>query len=123
MIVLEASPLILSVGAVLAQAEGAGGGGSPFSAMAPIAMMALLAYFIFVAPQRAKDKRYAQMIEALKENDHVVTTGGMHGVITGLNRDAGHATLRIDDAAGTKVRVALWAIDSVKGDAKSDKES
>ena len=98
---------------LVAQGEGAGGGVSPFTSFLPLVLMMVLMYFLFIVPQRTKDKKFNQMLEGLKENDRVVTTGGLHGVVTNVQRDAGRLTLRIDESNGTKIRVALWAIDSV----------
>lgn len=103
--------------APLAQADG-GGGGNPLASFLPIVAMGLLAYFLFVVPQRTKDKRFQQMLDGLKENDRIVTTGGLHGVVTNIQRDAGRLTLRIDETTGAKVRVAMWAIDSVVNEEK-----
>ncbi len=94
---------------------------SPLVQFFPIALIAVLAYFIFVVPQRTKDQRFQKMISDLKEHDRVVTTGGLQGTVVSVQRDdAQHhknrVTLRIDDASGAKVRVALWAIDSVISD-------
>lgn len=91
---------------------------SPLVSFFPIVLIAVLAYFVFVVPQRAKDQRFQKMISELKEHDRVVTTGGLQGTVTSVQRDDTHhhknrVTLRIDDASGAKVRVALWAIDSV----------
>lgn len=80
--------------------------------------MGLLMYFLFIVPQRTKDKRFQKMLEGLKENDHVVTTGGLHGVVTNVQRDTGRLTLRVDEGSGAKVKVALWAIDSVVSEDK-----
>lgn len=101
---------------VLAEGEAAGGAGNPLTGLLPLVAMLALMYFLFFLPQRAKDKRFQALIDGLKENDRVVTTGGLHGVVTGIQRDAGRLTLRIDESSGAKVRVALWAIDSVERD-------
>lgn len=98
-------------------AEGEAGGLNLLSFL-PLVAMAMLAYFLFVLPQKAKDKSFQDMIKSLKENDRIVTTGGLHGVVTNVQRDAGRLTLRIDESNGTKIRVALWAIDSVVTDDK-----
>lgn len=98
---------------LLAEGEAAGPGLLSFL---PLVAMALLAYFLFVVPQKTKDKHFQEMIKGLKENDHVITTGGLHGVVTNVQRDAGRLTLRIDESTGAKIRVALWAIDSVVTD-------
>ncbi|MEM6330703.1 MAG: preprotein translocase subunit YajC [Planctomycetota bacterium] len=90
---------------------------SPFSSLAP-AMLAimLLAYFMFIRPQQQKERRFQEMLANLKENDHVVTVGGIHGVVTGVHKDAERVTLRIDEASGAKIKVGLWAISRVEGD-------
>jgi preprotein translocase subunit YajC len=89
--------------------------GSFFPAM--VAIM-LLAYFMFMRPQQQKLRQYEQMIENLKENDHVITSGGIYGVVTSVQRDAKRVTLRIDDATGAKIKVGLWAIAEIQGDDK-----
>lgn len=110
-----ASPSLISAVTVLAQAEG---GGASLLSFLPILAMGVLAYFLFVVPQQTKQKKFQQMIDGLKENDRIITTGGLHGVVTNVQRDQGRLTLRIDEQNGTKIRVALWAIDSVLTDEK-----
>ncbi|MEQ8846185.1 preprotein translocase subunit YajC [Botrimarina sp.] len=106
---------LVHAGSALAQADGGGGAGA-LTALLPFVAMLALVYFLFVVPQRTKDKRFQQMLDGIKENDRVVTTGGLHGVVTNIQRDAGRLTLRVDESTGAKVRVALWAIDSVERD-------
>lgn len=91
---------------------------NPLASFLPILVMGLLAYFLMIAPQRSKQKQFQQMIDNLKENDRIVTTGGLHGVVTNIQRDAGRLTLRVDETSGAKIRVSLWAIDSVVNEDK-----
>jgi len=115
---------------LLAQQGGEGGGGgggdqvSPFSSLMP-AMVAImiLAYFMFVRPQQAKQQQYRQMFENLKENDHIITTSGIHGVVTNVQRDLERVTVRIDDSTGAKMRISFWAIERVGPDEKASKSS
>ena len=111
---------------LLAQQGGGGGDApvSPLSSMFP-AMVAImvLAYFMFMRPQQAKERQYREMVENLKENDHIVTTSGIHGVVTNVQRDQERVTVRIDDATGAKMRVSLWAIERVGPDDKANKPS
>lgn len=111
-----ATPLV-GWASVLAQAGGGGAGGSILSFL-PILAMGVLAYFLFIVPQRTKDRKFQEMLAGLKENDRIVTTGGLHGVVTNVQRDQGRLTLRIDESSGTKIKVSLWAIDSVLTDDK-----
>ena len=96
---------------------------SPFAQFAPFVLIAVLAYFLFVVPQRNKERRYQQMINDLKQHDHVITSGGVHGVVTSINKKEGEVTLRIDEATGTKIQVSLWAIDSVPTQDKKQEKS
>lgn len=121
-LVFVLAPPLSAVACVLAQAGGAPPA-SPLVQMLPFALIAMMAYFLFVVPQRTKQKRFQQMIDGLKENDRVVTSGGLHGVVTSVQRDANRVTLRIDEGTGTKIRVSLWALDSVEGDEPEDKKS
>ncbi|TWT48282.1 preprotein translocase subunit YajC [Botrimarina hoheduenensis] len=113
---------LLTVIPLLAEGGAAApGAANPWLQFAPFVLIATMAYFVFVVPQRAKQRRFEQMIAGLKENDHVVTSGGIHGVVTNVQRDAGRLTIRIDDTTGAKLRVSLWAIDSVVGDDPPEK--
>jgi preprotein translocase subunit YajC len=70
----------------------------------------VLFYFLILRPQRAKDQQFRSLIDNLKETDRVVTIGGIHGVVTNVQRDAGLVTLRVDDATGAKIKVGTTAI-------------
>lgn len=105
---------------LLAQA-GAGGGGAGLMSFAPLILIGVMAYFLFIVPQQKKQRKFQQMLADLKQNDHVVTTGGLHGVVTNVNRETGLVTLRTDESTGAKVRVAMWAIDSVPSQTKNEK--
>lgn len=94
----------------------AGGGGFDPIQFLPVVALTIVAYLLFVVPQRAKDKKFQDLINGLKENDRVLTTGGLYGIVTNVQRDKGRLTLRIDESNGTKIKVAMWAIDSVVAD-------
>ncbi len=50
----------------------------------------------------------------------MVTIGGIHGVVTNVQRDAERVTLRVDDSTGTKLRVSASAIARVITDDDSN---
>lgn len=85
----------------------------------PFALIALLYYTMFVLPQKGRDKRLEELATGLKVNDHVVTTSGIYGVVTNVQRDANRVTLRVDDATGTKIRMRIDAISGVTGEKES----
>jgi preprotein translocase subunit YajC len=81
-----------------------------------IAITGALFYFIMLRPQKKKEKEVRDRISALKENERVVTIGGIHGVVTNVQRDQERVTIRVDEATGTKLRVNMSAIARVVTD-------
>ena len=76
-----------------------GGGLGPF---VPLIAMVVIFYFLLIRPQQKKAKKHQEMLDALKRDDMVVTTGGVHGKITGLTDTI--ATLEI--ASNVKIKVS-----------------
>lgn len=102
------------------QPEGGGGGSGLMRFMLPLTVIMVLFYFMLVRPQKRKEEDFRQLIDNLKENDHVVTVGGIHGVVTNVQRDAERVTVRVDDSTGAKLRISTSAIARVvTGDEKS----
>jgi preprotein translocase subunit YajC len=97
--------------ALIAQAEQTPG--LPGSTMMTLAVIMCLFYLLMMRPQRKKDREFREMVENLKEKDRVVTIGGIHGVVTNVQRDAGTITLRVDESTGTKIRVGTSAVSKV----------
>lgn len=94
-----------------------GGGGSLFSLL-PLVLIMALGYVMFVLPQQKKEREYRDLVANLKEKDHVMTSAGIYGVVTGVQRDQERVTIRVDEATGAKIRVAMWAITEVITDEK-----
>ncbi len=67
-------------------------------------------YFLILRPQKQKEQSTRNMVSNLKEKDRIVTIGGIHGVVTNVQRDREEVTIRVDEATGTKLRVGLSAI-------------
>src|SRR5207247_10164371 len=81
----------------LAQLVPPGGGGSRalvpqvlfFAASFPIL------YFLLIRPQQKQKRDREQMLSAIKKGDRIVTTGGLHGTVTGLGEHT--VTVRVAD--------------------------
>jgi preprotein translocase subunit YajC len=73
-----------------------------------LAMFGFL-YFLMIRPQRAQQRKRAEMISALKPGDEVITTGGIYGEVVQLDEE--RVMLEIDD--DVRVAVARGAIASV----------
>jgi preprotein translocase subunit YajC len=86
---------------VLFAQDGGGGGILPTLVMA-VPMVALF-YFLFILPQQQQEKKRRAMIDALKKNDKVVTSGGMYGTVISVDAKSDKVVLRVDDERGVKL--------------------
>lgn len=104
---------------LLAQGEPApvapNAGGNWLIELIPMVLIGLLAYFMLFLPEKKKQQQLKKL-QAVKETDRVITSGGIYGVVTNIQRDAGRVTLRVDDATGTKIKVSLGAIAQILSD-------
>jgi preprotein translocase subunit YajC len=82
----------------------------------PLIIIFALFYFLMIRPQKKKEDDFRKLLGDLKENDHVVTIGGIHGVVTNVQRGAERVTIRVDESTGTKLRVNTSAIARVVTD-------
>ncbi len=57
----------------------------------------VIMWVLMIRPQQKKQKELAARISALKTGDRVVTTGGIHGVVTNV-KDGPTLMLRVDDS-------------------------
>ena len=81
---------------------GAGGeGAAGFGGFIPIILMFVIFYFLLIRPQQKRQKEQKSMITSLKKGDRIITSGGLHGRITGL--DDTTLTLEIADKVRVKV--------------------
>ena len=82
---------------------GAGGeGGGGFSTFIPLILMFVIFYFLLIRPQQKKTKEHRQMVSNLKKGDRIVTSGGLHGRITGLS----DTILTVEIADKVRVKIA-----------------
>ncbi len=106
---------------ILAQETPASPGGLT-SMMPALMVIMVLFYFLILRPQKNKEKTFRSMIDNLKEKERIVTIGGIHGVVTHVQRDADMVTIRVDESTGAKIRIGTSAIARVVTDEeKTDK--
>jgi preprotein translocase subunit YajC len=113
---------LLAAGWLLAQEEG-GKVGSPFAQMLPFfAIIMVLFWLMVIRPQKSKERDFKAMLANLKKNDRVVTIGGIHGVVTNVQKEIDRVTIRVDESTGTTLRVGLSAISRVITDETQEAE-
>lgn len=82
--------------------QAAEGGGSLLATpLFPIILMIGIMWFFLIRPQQKKQKEHREMLSALKKGDRIITSGGLHGRITGLTETT--LTLEIADKVRVKV--------------------
>jgi preprotein translocase subunit YajC len=72
-------------------------------------LMFAVLYFLLIRPQRAQQRRHAELLEGLKVGDEVVTAGGIYGEVTEV--DTERVLLEVDE--DVRIAVAKRAIASV----------
>ncbi|HEY0263380.1 MAG TPA: preprotein translocase subunit YajC [Granulicella sp.] len=94
---------------LLQAAGGLGNLGSLGSLALPIVFFVAL-YFLMILPGQRKQKKWQEMLSALKSGDQVTTSGGIRGTILTVKDDA--VTLRVLPD-GVKLEFVKSAIASV----------
>ena len=84
--------------------QGSQGG---WGALVPLVLMFVIFYFLLIRPQQQKQKKHRQMLATIKKGDVVITSGGLHGKVTGLTDAA--VTLEIAEKVRVKVSRAYIA--------------
>lgn len=113
--------------ALLAQAPAAPDGGAAAPAPAPsifeslgmlpiLVVITALFYFMLIRPQRREQATRQAMLDQLKKNDRVVTSGGLYGVVVNVHQGADEVTLRVDETSNTRLKVTRSSIVRVLGD-------
>lgn len=95
-------------GLVLAQTSPPGGAIGQFM---PLILILVVFYFLLVRPQQKKAKEHQQLVDKLKRNDHVVTTGGLFGRI----QDVSEKTVTLEIAPNVRVTHDRSQIGSLQG--------
>src|SRR5208283_6075509 len=69
-----------------------------------------LFYFMIWLPQQQQEKKRRAMIDALKKNDKIVTTGGIYGTVVSMDPTGDKLVLRIDDDKGVKLTMTRSSV-------------
>lgn len=98
----------------------AGQGQPPFATYLPFYLLfGVIFYFIFMRPQQKRAKEQAALISSVRSGDEVVTTGGLHGIVSNA-REAGSKTVLVKFAENVKIEVDRSAIVGVAKPNSSD---
>jgi len=89
--------------------QGGEGGGGLVSTLIMFGAIFLIFYFMIIRPQQKRAKEKEKLLSNLEKGDKVVTNGGIHGVIAGLEEKT--ALLMVSE--NTKIKIDRTAIVTV----------
>ena len=91
---------------------------NPIASLLPFALMFLVLYLLILRPQMKKQKDSQRMIDELEKKDEIVTSGGIHGVITNIKDDL----LVVKIADNVQIEISRAAVSRVKNKESDDKK-
>ncbi|NNG26247.1 MAG: preprotein translocase subunit YajC [Ignavibacteriaceae bacterium] len=99
----------------MAPQGGEGGSGSLVSTLIMFGAIFLIFYFMIIRPQQKKAKERNKLLSNLEKGDKVITSGGVHGIIAGLDEKT--ALLQVSDNLKMKIeRSAITTVTAKKGE-------
>lgn len=105
-----------------AQSAPGGAGPGPLVTLIPFVLIFVIMYFMVVRPQQKKTKDHQEMLNKLKRNDEVMTSGGIYGKVVDLKE----TVVTLEVAPNVRIRVHRPQIASVltaeKASAKEGKD-
>ena len=100
-LLLQAAPEVGGLTQILAQ-------------LAPFILIFIIFWVLLIQPARRRQKEHQKMLDELQRGDKVVTNGGLHGEVAGI--EGGVVFLKISDKV--KVRVSKSAVAGLQGEAE-----
>jgi preprotein translocase subunit YajC len=105
---------------ILAQAPDAAPAAQPQNLMLIVLLygvpFAAMYYFLLHRPRQKREQEHKNMVAALKKNDHVVTYGGIKGVVVSVKPEEDEIVVKIDENNGTRLRLVLSSVARVIAD-------
>ena len=86
-------------------------GASPLLQVVPFALILGIFYFIILLPAKRKQQKVQEFLDNLKENDKVITTGGIYGQISRISGDK----VQLQIADKVRIDVSKAAIGGYQG--------
>jgi len=79
------------------------------STLVMFGLIFLIFYFMIVRPQQKRSKERQKMLDAIKKGDKIITAGGVHGTVIGVE----DKTVLVQIADNVKVKVDRGSVSSI----------
>ncbi|MBN1278352.1 MAG: preprotein translocase subunit YajC [Chlorobium sp.] len=110
------------ISALLLFAPPAGGQNpNPFIQLVPLVLIFVVFYFFMIRPQQKKQKEREKVLDSLKRGDRVVTIGGIHGTVAGIDTEKKTVLVQVGD--NVKLKFDRTAVANVDRQESGDKLS
>lgn len=98
----------LMVNTIIAMAppQSGQGGGEIYSTLIMFGAIIAIFYFMIIRPQQKRQKEREALLSQVKKGDKVITAGGMHGEVVGLDEK----TVLLEVAEKVKIKVERSSI-------------
>ena len=103
---------------LIGMAQQGGGGGGMVSTIVMFALIIVIFYFMILRPQQKRAKEREQLLTSIKKGDKVITIGGIHGIIVGLE----DKTVLVQIADNVKVKYEKSSIGSITRSAEGEEK-
>src|SRR5208283_2079675 len=87
----------------------AAGGGVDWRFIITMVIIFVIFYFLLIRPQQKKQKELKALLNNLAYGDTIMTTGGIHGKITGLT----DAVVTLEIADKVRIKISRSAVASI----------
>jgi preprotein translocase subunit YajC len=109
---------LISLFATLQQSQPAQrGGGSFISVLIPFILVFLIFYLLIIMPSRKRQKKHQSMVEQLKPGDKIITSGGIHGTVMGVQKDK----IELKIATNVKIDITKSAVGAILSQRSEEK--
>lgn len=94
-------------------------GPSALVSFAPLILVFLIFYLLLIRPQQKKAREHREMLQKLKKNDEVMTSGGIYGKVVALS----DTVVTLEVAPNVRIRVHRPQVSAlIKGEKALAKE-
>jgi preprotein translocase subunit YajC len=95
------------------------GGGGMLSTIVMFALIILIFYFMILRPQQKRQKERETLLSSMKKGDKVITVGGTHGTIVGME----DKTVLLQIADNVKVKYEKSSISTITRSADGEEKA
>ncbi len=101
----------------MAPAQNGQGGGDIFGTVIMFALIIFIFYFLILRPQQKKQKQRQKLLDALKKGDKVITAGGIHGTVVGIEDKT--VLVQVTDTVKLKIEKASVSVVNKVGEVET----